>query len=95
VGPSGESCEACGKPIPAGLDALAADHRLTRRELQVAWCAASGSTNQEIAEHLCVSARTVEGHLQRCYEKLGLHSRTRLAVQLHSAARDVHVELRA
>jgi DNA-binding NarL/FixJ family response regulator len=72
--------------MPAALDELAGRYRLTRRELQVAWCAASGSSNSEIAEHLCLSVRTVEGHLQRTYEKLGVHSRTRLAVYLHAAA---------
>jgi DNA-binding NarL/FixJ family response regulator len=73
--------------VPASLRDFAAEYRLTPRELEVAWCAANGSTNQEIAAHLYLNVRTVEGHLQRCYEKLGVHSRTRLAVMLHEAAR--------
>ena len=81
------SRDARGAVVPTALQALAVRYRLTPRELEVAWCAANGATNQEIAEHLYLNVRTVEGHLQRCYEKLGVHSRTRLAVLLHEAAR--------
>jgi DNA-binding NarL/FixJ family response regulator len=42
--------------------------------------AAAGRTNREIARTLSVSVRTVEGHLSHAYAKLGLRSRTELAV---------------
>jgi DNA-binding NarL/FixJ family response regulator len=79
----GEACEACGTPPSTGLEQFADRHGLTPRELQVARCAASGSTNLEIAEHLAVNVRTVEGHLLRCYQKLDVHTRTRLAARVH------------
>jgi len=53
--------------------------RLTRREQEVAGLAAQTLTNQEIADQLSVSVRTVENHLQRAYEKLGIAGRDDLA----------------
>lgn len=58
--------------------------RLTRRELEVARLAADGLSNAEIAERLFVSARTVENHLHRVYEKLGIAGRDDLATALTS-----------
>jgi DNA-binding CsgD family transcriptional regulator len=52
-----------------GLDALTASER------RVAELAAQGMTNREIAQALFVTARTVEGHLTRTFQKLDLHSR--------------------
>jgi DNA-binding CsgD family transcriptional regulator len=53
---------------------------LTESEARVARLAAAGRTNQEIARTLSMSVRTVEGHLSHVYAKLGLRSRTELAV---------------
>jgi DNA-binding CsgD family transcriptional regulator len=61
-------------------DALAA--RLTSRELQVAQHVGTGSSNAEIAEALEVSLGTVKKHLTQIYTKLGLRSRTQLAMLL-------------
>lgn len=55
---------------------------LTRREQEVAGLAARGLGNREIAESLVVSVRTVENHLQRVYEKLGVNDRASLAARL-------------
>ncbi len=55
---------------------------LTRREREVAELAARGMASKEIAEKLFVSARTVENHLQRAYEKLGVRGRPELAEML-------------
>ena len=41
--------------------------------------AAHGLTSSAIAERLHVSTRTVEGHLLRAYQKLGVRSREDLA----------------
>ncbi|GAA0551003.1 LuxR C-terminal-related transcriptional regulator [Actinomadura livida] len=55
---------------------------LTRREQQVSELAAGGMDNATIARTLSVSPRTVENHLQRTYDKLGIHRRTELAAAL-------------
>jgi DNA-binding CsgD family transcriptional regulator len=55
---------------------------LTRTERDVALLAAAGRSNKDIADQLHVSVRTVENHLQRVYGKLGLTSRSELALAL-------------
>jgi DNA-binding CsgD family transcriptional regulator len=55
---------------------------LTDAERRVAMLAAGGARNREIAEQLFMSVRTVEGHLSNAYAKLGIRSRTELAVYL-------------
>ncbi len=56
----------------SGTDAL------TPSERRVAELAASGMKNARIAEELFVSTKTVEGHLSRTYQKLGIQSRDEL-----------------
>jgi DNA-binding CsgD family transcriptional regulator len=56
--------------------------RLSPREGEVAALAASGATNQEIAERLFLSRRTVESHVATALRKLGGHSRRDLAALL-------------
>jgi DNA-binding NarL/FixJ family response regulator len=48
---------------------------LTAREVEVVRLLASGQTNQEIAEELVVSVRTVERHIANIYHKLGARGR--------------------
>jgi DNA-binding CsgD family transcriptional regulator len=55
---------------------------LTATELQVAKLAAAGKANKEIAAELHVAVRTVETHLTRVYEKLGIRRRGQLAHRL-------------
>jgi DNA-binding CsgD family transcriptional regulator len=52
---------------------------LTRREREVALLAAQGLASKAIAETLFLSVRTVDNHLQRAYEKLGVSGRDELA----------------
>jgi DNA-binding CsgD family transcriptional regulator len=52
---------------------------LTKREREVAVLAAGGLTSKDIAERLFVSVRTVDNHLGRVYDKLGISSRAELA----------------
>lgn len=52
--------------------------QLTRRERQVARLAARGHTAREIAQHLMITERTVEGHLGAVYAKLGVSSKLEL-----------------
>jgi DNA-binding CsgD family transcriptional regulator len=61
---------------------VASAGELTDAERRVAKLAAAGFRNREIAEQLFMSVRTVEGHLSHVYGKLGIRSRTELAVFL-------------
>lgn len=49
---------------------------LTDRELEILHRAAQGLTNKEIGTRLFISDRTVQGHLQNIYQKLGVKTRT-------------------
>lgn len=51
---------------------------LTQREHAVILLAAEGLTDRQIADQLHISVRTVEGHLYRCYSKLGIGGRDEL-----------------
>jgi DNA-binding CsgD family transcriptional regulator len=59
---------------------------LTPMERRVAELAAAGRSNREIAAVLVVTVRTVETHLSRVYNKLGVRSRTQLAAQVTQEA---------
>jgi two-component system, NarL family, response regulator LiaR len=49
---------------------------LSEREREVLSCAAQGLTNKQIGARLHISDRTVQGHLQHIYGKLGVSTRT-------------------
>lgn len=51
---------------------------LTPRELEVLTFVAEGRTNQEIADRLVISIKTVQAHRANVMEKLGLHDITHL-----------------
>jgi DNA-binding NarL/FixJ family response regulator len=59
--------------------ALSGPEALTPSELRVVDLAAKGASNRDIAQSLFVSLRTVEAHLTRAYQKLGIASRSELA----------------
>jgi DNA-binding CsgD family transcriptional regulator len=54
------------------------DAELTARETEILDLVSGGATNAEIATKLCVSQRTVEGHLYRVFAKLGVSRRVDL-----------------
>lgn len=54
---------------------------LTEREIEVITQAAKGKTNQEIADHLSLSVRTVQAHLSTVFNKLQVGSRTEAVVR--------------
>lgn len=49
---------------------------LTEREIEVLTFAGRGMTNKQIGQDLFISDRTVQGHLQKIYQKLGVTTRT-------------------
>jgi DNA-binding CsgD family transcriptional regulator len=53
---------------------------LTHRERQVAWLAAAGQTNRQIAQALVVSPETVKTHVAHVLHKLGVRSKMDLRV---------------
>ena len=64
--------------VPAPPSSTADDNTLTHREIEILRMVARGYTNNQIAEKLSISARTVEGHRANLMGKLGLHSRVEL-----------------
>jgi DNA-binding CsgD family transcriptional regulator len=68
-------------PQPTDLAPLG----LSRREAEVLTWVSYGKTNAEIAILLGVRTRTVEKHLERVYQKLGVETRTAAAALLHTA----------
>ena len=59
---------------------------LTRRERDVARLVATGQRNRGIAAALGISEGTVKMHLHNVYAKLGLESRTQLAMDVRARA---------
>ena len=54
---------------------------LSERELEILKLATRGLSNQEIANELCLSLRTVQGHLSHIFDKLQVSSRTEAVVR--------------
>jgi DNA-binding CsgD family transcriptional regulator len=68
------------EPAPAVVPTVAG---LSPAEYRVALAVADGCTNQQAAAALHLSVKTIDFHLQNIYRKLGLRSRTELAVVVH------------
>lgn len=66
-----------GRPEPE-------EGRLSGKESDVLRLVCRGLKNKEIAVELAMSVRTVEGHLEAIYNKLGLRSRTEVALYASS-----------
>lgn len=56
---------------------------LSRRQSEIAFRAVQGETNQEIANRLEISQRTVEKHMEMILEILGVESRVNLAGKIN------------
>jgi DNA-binding NarL/FixJ family response regulator len=63
------------RPTTAGVA------RLSPREHDVVRLVADGRTNDEIGSALQIGSKTVETHLARLFERLGVASRTELAMR--------------
>ena len=67
----------CGATTPA-LRCATDPLPLTEREWEIANLVGSGLSNRKIADRLCLSVRTVDGHLYRMFAKLGVEDRDQL-----------------
>ena len=63
-----------GEEEKSGID-------LSDREKEVLKLAAKGLNNKDIADSLCISIRTVQGHVNSIFHKLGVGSRTEAVFQ--------------
>jgi DNA-binding CsgD family transcriptional regulator len=77
-----------GVRVPGATGRGAGAHGLSRREYEVAALVAEGHTNQQIAEKLFISVRTVETHLSRIFTKLAVTSRVGVVNALARLAED-------
>jgi DNA-binding CsgD family transcriptional regulator len=78
----------CGDPYSPALQLAGDDasQQLTRREREIAFLAAGGASNADLAAELHLSVHTVHTHLTRIYRKLGVADRQELATHLHGGA---------
>ena len=67
---------ASGKPQEQRLSEI-----LSEREMEVLKLATRGLSNQDIADELCLSLRTVQAHLGHIFNKLKVSSRTEAVVR--------------
>lgn len=74
-------------PLHRSARAAGVTEQLTPHERAVASLVQRGSTNREAASALFVSQKTIEYHLAAIYRKLGVRSRTELAIALIAAER--------
>lgn len=67
------------KPKYLGQSKPKLDSILSKRENEVAHCAAQGKLNKQIAEELFISENTVKTHIKSILHKLELKNRTQIA----------------
>jgi DNA-binding CsgD family transcriptional regulator len=72
-----------GRSVPLTLDgsqlkAIAGEHGITPRELEIVELILKGRSNKQIADHLCIAHHTVKNHLYRLYQKMGVETRHEL-----------------
>ncbi len=68
-------------PTPAAPPAVSDAYALlTPRQLEVAVLVGQGLTNRQIAERLAVSERAAAAHIENILNRLGVRSRTQIAV---------------
>ena len=65
---------------------------LTPREMEILQLVLAGRTNKAIAAQICVSEKTVEFHLNRIYNKIGM--RTRMLAGMWAMQQGIHAKTR-
>ena len=68
---------ALGEPVHAGTT----DPTLTTREQEIVRLVVEGRSNDEIGAALAIATKTVEGHLRRVFDRLGIASRAALSAR--------------
>ena len=79
---AGELVAHCEGAVTPALARAASVVPLTDREREIAVLAAAGQSSRVIAERLYLSVRTIDNHLGRIYDKLGVSNRADLATAL-------------
>jgi DNA-binding CsgD family transcriptional regulator len=69
-------------PTPHGSGSVL--NQLTAQERGIVSALLAGASNREISQRMYISVKTVESHLTRIYQKLGVTSRTQLFALLSS-----------
>ena len=73
-----------GRPSPSSRTPFERGYEpLSERELEVFHLVATGLSNQQIADRLIISIRTVKKHIENIYGKLGVSSRTQAIAKAH------------
>lgn len=65
----------------AALAAPAADYGLSDRETEILNLLVDGLTKHQIAERICLSPHTVDGHIRNIYGKLHVHNRSEVVAK--------------
>lgn len=60
---------------------ISAANSLSEREVQILKLVSTGATNKSISKELFLSTRTVESHVHKIFQKLGVSSRTEAVTQ--------------
>jgi NarL family two-component system response regulator LiaR len=68
-------------PAPGKTTEQKSFEALSEREMEVLKLAAKGLSNQDIADDLCLSLRTVQAHLGHIFNKMQVSSRTEAVVR--------------
>lgn len=78
----------CGGAVSPALREAAQPLPLTPREREIISLVAQGMSNRQIADAMCMSIRTIEGHLYRASLRSGTAKRTELAALVREFDKD-------
>ena len=76
--------------MPGEVSRVNSKEGVTEREMEVLKLAATGMSNEEIANRLCVTVRTVKAHVSSIFAKMNVASRTEAVLK---AVREGWIEL--